>query len=370
MKQSRIVVGNLIPKEFVGANMPRMLADGVEYVDLREVVDSGPTDFEEWCVKWMEIASRYEELAELALKEQNFVTAGEFFWKSSLCNHYGQFMVWHNEDLKNKAAGKKVESYRRGATMFQPRAERIEIPFENTLIPGYFRMPSGRIGLTPLVILIGGLESTKEEYYAFENICLKRGLATLAFDGPGQGELLPEIKSRADFEKATSAVIDYVVKKDMLEGGSIGVLGRSLGGYHAARSAAFDTRIRACIAWGVVYDFTMWDKIPDGHKDGWTYTAGCRDWEEAKMHYASYSLEGTSKRIACPLYVLQGRLDNIFPAEQAVRLAKEAAGRTTLVIEESGTHCAHNLSHIVRPRMVDWLARELKSDSSRDSDVK
>ncbi|MGI0090378.1 MAG: alpha/beta hydrolase family protein, partial [Nitrososphaerales archaeon] len=141
----------------------------------------------------------------------------------------------------------------------------------------------------------------------------------------------------------------------------IGVIGRSTGGYYAPRSAAFEKRIKACVAWAVIYDFKTWDKIPDTPKDGFTYASGKKNREEAKEHYKAFTLSGAAENITCPLYILQGRLDDLIPAEHANQLANEARGPTTLVMEEEGIHCAHNLAHIVRPRMADWLATTLSA---------
>ena len=41
---------------------------------------------------------------------------------------------------------------------------------------------------------------------------LRRGMATFTFDGPGQGETWFQGGMIVDFERATSAVIDYVEK--------------------------------------------------------------------------------------------------------------------------------------------------------------
>lgn len=32
-----------------------------------------------------------------------------------------------------------------------------------------------------------------------------------------------------------------------------------------------------------------------------------------------------------------------------------------VVIEANGDHCAHNMGHLVRPRMADWLAAKLSA---------
>ena len=56
-------------------------------------------------------------------------------------------------------------------------------------------------------LFLGGLDTTKEDYMVVNNLCAERGLATLAFDGPGQGEVLYEMLWRQDFGRAICAVL-------------------------------------------------------------------------------------------------------------------------------------------------------------------
>ena len=50
------------------------------------------------------------------------------------------------------------------------------------------------------------------------------------------------------------AVIDYIETRRDLDAARIGMWGVSLGGYYAPRAAAFDKRIKACIALGGPFD--------------------------------------------------------------------------------------------------------------------
>ncbi len=346
--------------DFVEYNLPRMLGDGVDYVDLMSNV-AGLTNFDDWISRWMDSASVHEKIAMEAEASGLRITAGEFYWKASLYNHYAQFMEWHNQSKKDEAVRRKVRNYNKGAPLFSPPSERIEIPFDDSVLPGFLRLPSG-MKKPPLVLLIGGLESTKEEFYSFENLCQRRGLATFAFDGPGQGEVYYKLKARPDFESATSAVIDYLQSRsDSVDVSRIGVIGRSLGGYYSPRSAAHDNRIKACVAWAVIYDFSTWDKMSAGLKDGWAYVSGRKSWDEARDYFRSFTLKGSADKISCPIYILQGELDDICPAEQAHWLANEVKGPVKLDIVAGGTHCAHNLGHLYRPKMADWLATTLRA---------
>ncbi len=57
-----------------------------------------------------------------------------------------------------------------------------------------------------------GLDSTKEEMDDYENRFLMRGLATLAFDGPGQGEAEYDFPITPEYERPVGVVLNYARK--------------------------------------------------------------------------------------------------------------------------------------------------------------
>ena len=71
----------------------------------------------------------------------------------------------------------------------------------------------------------------QEDYLIVADHCMRRGLATLAFDGPGQGETMFEMRWRTDFERAIIAVIDYLEGRPEIDRARIGIVGRSMGGF-------------------------------------------------------------------------------------------------------------------------------------------
>jgi Xaa-Pro aminopeptidase len=71
--------------------------------------------------------------------------------------------------------------------LLDPPGERVAIPYEGRQLYGNLRKPAGA-AKPPVVVMCMGLDSAKEEMDDHENRFLARGMATLAFDGPGQGE--------------------------------------------------------------------------------------------------------------------------------------------------------------------------------------
>ena len=124
--------------------------------------------------------------------------------------------MFERPDLREAGQKRKVALYDRAAPLFFPPAERIDIPFEGFAIPGFLRKPPG-VERPRCAVLIGGLESTKEESYLFERMCHDRGMATFAFDGPGQGEMYFQTPIRPDFERFTSAVLDELETRDDID---------------------------------------------------------------------------------------------------------------------------------------------------------
>ncbi len=99
-----------------------------------------------------------------------------------------------------------------------------------------------------VVVLLPGLDSTKEEFFNWEGVFLARGLATVSLDGPGQGETGYTTHIRPDYEVAVGALLDHLRDRRDLDLDRVGVAGVSLGGYYAARAGAFEPRIKAVVS--------------------------------------------------------------------------------------------------------------------------
>ena len=97
---------------------------------------------------------------------------------------------------------------------------------------GVLRQPPGA-GPHPVMIMIPGLDSAKEELRSTEELFLARGVATFSVDGPGQGEAEYDLAIRGDWEVPGAAIIDQLSTEPGLDAARIGVWGVSLGGYYA-----------------------------------------------------------------------------------------------------------------------------------------
>jgi len=189
---------------------------------------------------------------------------------------------------------------------------------------------------------------------------LRRGMATFTFDGPGQGESWFQGGLIVEFERATSAVIDYLEKLPDVDAGRIGVFGPSMGGYLAPRSAACDARIKACAFAGGMYDRT---RVLNRLEDPFEFARVAHIWkvyDKQKLVdlHSRCTLEGLAPKIRCPLLVVHGDKDFV-PVEQAKRIYDEASGPKEWLLLEGGNHVCNNMPFRYRPAIGDFLATHL-----------
>lgn len=337
----------------------RFLSEGVHYRDLRQI-QAAARAWPDWCGVWCGFAAEAEARGDAARAAGHALTAGEEWTRAALYYHFAQYLFFIDPAAKRTAQARKVAAFERARPLLDPPLERVEIPFESVRLPGYLRRPGAGAG-HPCVVIVGGLDTTKEDALTFCDLCTRRGLATLAFDGPGQGETFDTMRWRRDFERAVMASIDYLeTRRDVVDPTRIGVVGRSLGAHYAVKAAASDPRIRAAVAWGLVNRPNL-HALPPARRltrDGFLFVSGTRTVDEAAEFFAAVDLERLPSPIGCPLLVVHGGRDPLAAPADAARLAEKATTGSVLFWEDS-VHCCHDRAHIVRPAMADFVAAHL-----------
>lgn len=342
---------------------PRMIVQGIDYNDLVTTAARIKT-WDDWCREWCATAAEHEKFAFQEEAQGNLESATESYLLASMAYHFGCNNFPDHLDQYIPAAKKRVECYAKAAAHLRPPAARHDVPFEKFQMAAYLRVPP-EIKKPPVVIIISGLESTKEEARTMEDGLLRRGLATFTFDGPGQGESWFQGGMIVEFERATSAVIDYLERLPQLDARRLGVFGPSMGGYLAPRSAACDQRIKACTFAGGMYDRS---RVLNRLDDSFEFARIAHIWKVYDKQkivdlHSRCTLEGLAPKIRCPLLVIHGTNDFV-PVAQAKRIYDEASGAKEWVLLEGGNHVCNNKPFRYRPLVGDFLAKHLGVASS------
>jgi pimeloyl-ACP methyl ester carboxylesterase len=339
---------------------PRFVANGVALADFEEVTAS-IASWDDWCRAWSARAAVHEQMGRAALAWQKLVSAGEHLQRAGVYYHFAKFLFVHDQPQMKAAHMKAVECRRLALPHLRPAGERVEIPYQDKSLFGILRKPVGA-ARPPVVVMAPGLDSAKEEMDAYEQPFLARGIATLAFDGPGQGEAEYDFAIRGDYEVAAAALFDWLQTRRDLDADRAGLWGVSLGGYYAPRATAFDKRIKACIALAGPFEWSeCWDALPELTREAFRVRSHCATAEDARRHAMTLSLAGIASRITCPIFVVTGKLDRLIPWQHAERLAREVSGPAELLIIEDGNHVANNRAYRYRPQTADWMAEQLRA---------
>ncbi|OIQ74916.1 2,6-dihydropseudooxynicotine hydrolase [mine drainage metagenome] len=343
---------------------PRFTANGIPAADFERVM-SGLTDWSKWCATWSEAALPYEELGNEALAANRFRSAGALFSTASVFYHFAKFVFVQDLDQMRTAHESSVRCLNIALPYLDPPGERVEISFDGAKIYGVLRLPKSE-GPHPVVIMVPGLDSTKEEFRSTEELFLQRGIATFSVDGPGQGEAEYALKIRPDWEVPGRAIVDALISRNEIDADRIAVWGVSLGGYYAPRFASGDERIKACITLCGPYNFgENWDALPALTRETFTVRSGAANQSEAKSKALELSMEGRTATLTCPTLVIAGKLDRLIPWQQAHRLHDETSSNSEFLLLDRGNHGCANVLAEHRYRTADWLADRLEVTGPR-----
>ncbi|MFD1589405.1 alpha/beta hydrolase family protein [Halorientalis brevis] len=329
---------------------------------LKQDIDAWP----DWCRAFSAVGEEHADRGRDALEHGNEITASEHLLRAAMYYHFGSFAWFFDEDERERAHRRAVALFRQAGAYFDPPIERIEAPAPDGdyVIPGNLRVPDRNpngLDESPLVVLLSGLDSTKEEQHTRASDFHRRGVATLTVDGAGQGEVWYHQRMTPAYPRFVSAIVDRVQSEQVsgLDATRLGIYGVSLGGFYAPQVAATDDRFDACV--GLSGPFTVGPVTSHQSEsliEGFEHACKTDSLVDVDRITERMHLRDRIEDLQAPALLIAGANDHVIPPAQTERIAHEAPNGELLYYED-GDHVCKNKAHDYRPRAADWLRDRL-----------
>ncbi|QCX81979.1 2,6-dihydropseudooxynicotine hydrolase [Streptomyces sp. YIM 121038] len=321
--------------EYAAAQWTRATGAGVDPHEYRRVTED-LTSVTDWGPAFLHTGHTYLQRADNA---ESPLSAGEYLLTAARWFHLATLAPYAEA---HRAAAEADRALGRALAVLEPGARRVS----GEGFTGWLRGPADAPGT---VVVVPGLDSAKEEFLDLVSALLARGLAVFAMDGPGQGALAATTTFVPDYERAVGRVVDALGVT------RIGLVGLSLGGYFAARTAALEPRVAAAAT--VSGPFRLdWQELPPPVRDLMAQRAGGPDAAHAFVRHVD--LVPLAPRIAAPLLVVDGGQDVIPGVTNGEPLARLAPRGSYLSVPH-GDHLLGNARPDWLPRLGDHMADSL-----------
>jgi len=350
---------------------------GLDPADVREAFSHiNSPDNDEWAAAFMGVGDRYMNEGK-SLETSDPAKANADFVRAWRIYSFGRWPVPASPGKKRSYA-KALEAFLAHAKFMDPPLEVVHIPFENSEIIGYMRLPKNTKTPAPVIIAISGLDSRKEDLSENFGVVLNSGIGFIGIDSPGTGQA--PIKASETAERMFSKVIDYLQTRPEVDKTRIGVDGQSFGAYWATKLSILEhARLKAVVAQSPPVDATF-------QKDFFLQkTLGNREYlfglgpalmsifenanslEELADYFPKMSLV-TQHLIGKPttsMLIIAGALDTQVPVSDAYLLLNSGDVPKEAWINPQGGHLGRQVKVwpdpvIFRKVLVPWLVRNLE----------
>ena len=301
-----------------------------------------------WPVSWVATGRDYLHAARRAEESGDRQAAAEQRAAAALCYHFGQIFEMENIERKRHLYRRAASIFRQAAPLLSPAIEPVEVPWRDLSLPAYLQLPEGVRRPHPLVVLLNGASTVKEETTRWSAPLLRRGYATLALDTPGSGEAWERVLGRPDQEDIAGALVNFGEAHPAIDARRIAVLGVSLRGALAVQLAAHDERLAAAVSVTAPFDPQPYFRhLSPIVTDEIAHLTGLEDAELAAT-VGQMSLVDTAPRLKSPLLVIGAGNDLVVPPRESLRLYRAAGGPKHL-------HFIPKANHVAFSHMEEWL---------------
>lgn len=334
---------------------------------------------EEWVQAWTRLAGKVENQARTDESAGNLISAGRKYLRASMYHFTAERQAHPRDPRKTVMYRHVLECFGKGIAYRKESVERVEIPYGNTLLPALFVPVEGGVR-APCMVHFDGLDVLKEWIYltGIGGELRRRGIALLIVDHPGVGEALRlrKLPSIPEVERPAGAALEFLAGRKEVDSARVGIMALSLGGYYAPRVAAFEKRMKCCVAWGAQWNWhervvarlnpsASIQRSVSHFAEHLNWVFGKESIEETLKITAQFDLRDVAHRITCPLLVVHGENDRQIPlsdAEALVEAARSSPQRELKVFtlaDGGAEHCQADNGSLAVDYMCDWIARTL-----------
>jgi esterase FrsA len=310
-------------------------------------------DGDEWARAWISIGLEYETKADkLDKRGADDEQLRHLYELAFHCCRIGRYPC-ANTPGKAESYRHSLRMYRKAAKYFDPPLEIVEVPFGDKKLIGLLQIPPG-VKNPPIVMQWGGVDGWKEDrQWRIHPMINSAGMAALAIDMPGTGES-PIVFTDAAADRTFSVMIDYLLKRNDIDGNRLGVWGGSYGGYWAAKLAFVEAkRLKGAVFHGsnVHYGFQEKWLRPALTEKASTTLFGPRELFDARSKAMgvttleefievaprlSLKSQGLLDKPSAPLLAVNGKLDDQAPIEDVYLLMEHGNPKEARIYPEGG----------------------------------
>jgi pimeloyl-ACP methyl ester carboxylesterase len=352
-------------------------------------------DADSWHREWTATATTVQGWAQASDERGHRVSAREAYLRASTYYRTANYPLFGAPVDPRLVDNLKHENhcFDRFAQLCDLPPRAVDVPFEDTTLPGYLCLAAADGTPRRTVIAVNGYDSNIHEmYFSHALPALRRGYNCLLVDGPGQGRPLVEqgLVMRPDWENVLRPVVDHALTHPEVDGAKLVVMGWSFGGFLAPRAVASEPRIAA-----LVVDPGQWDQLEaarpmlplpaelkdrlpdvdptelDPHLQAMTahpgihwrlvqrglWVHGLQTLGQYVVELGRYTLSDVAAAISCPTLVAQAEGDPI--SAHAERLYAALDCPKTLIrftlAEGCGGHCETLNRSRFTQQAFDWL---------------
>lgn len=369
--------------------------------DIGECLDTAsritPDDLTAWPREWQRTAERVHGMADKSLSAGHPISAGQAYLRAS--NYYRAALMHHADPTSSDVltlARISLDCFGKAVKLLSLPAEPVQILYEHTTLPGWlWRSPVAR-AKAPIMIVHQGRDAWAEDNKFIADACIQRGYHCLLVHCPGQGMALRELglPFRPDWEKVITPVVDFVVQQPEVDPSRIVLMGMSMGGALAPRAAAFEKRIKTCVAnpgvlnWGAsvtgylsaispeiaaaaqnvendptAFNAAIAEVVKIAPQLQWGITDemwkhGVQTPAELLIRLKQFNNEPIADKITCQVLIMDGEAEawSVGQAKMLYDALKCPKDYMLFTAEDTGlVHCQTGAQSVATHRLFDWL---------------